>query len=84
MPPSLIGNAATTPSAPQSPEMEVGRAAGRQSPSALTATNDGAVAQVGSGMEKKNKQSMDYVLRSGLAGGLAGCAVRIYPPTAIR
>ena len=23
----------------------------------------------------KNKQSMDYMLRSGLAGGLAGCAV---------
>lgn len=23
----------------------------------------------------KNKQSLDYVLRSGLAGGIAGCAV---------
>ena len=25
--------------------------------------------------KKLNKQSLDYVLRSGLAGGLAGCAV---------
>jgi len=36
------------------------------------ATNDGAIKQVG---KKKNKQSLDYALRSGLAGGLAGCAV---------
>jgi hypothetical protein len=27
-----------------------------------------------------NKRSLDYILRSGLAGGLAGCAVRRRPP----
>ena len=29
----------------------------------------------GRGQQPLNKRSMDYVLRSGLAGGLAGCAV---------
>ena len=27
----------------------------------------------------KDKQSLDYVLRSGLAGGIAGCAVGLLP-----
>ncbi len=26
-------------------------------------------------LKQKDKRSMDYILRSGLAGGLAGCAV---------
>lgn len=26
--------------------------------------------------QQKKKQSLDYVLRTGLAGGIAGCAVR--------
>ena len=41
-------------------------------------TDEGAVAFRPTGGAKKelNKQSFDYVLRTGLAGGLAGCAVR--------
>ena len=40
--------------------------------------DDAAIAIHGSGGEKAklDKRSLDYVLRSGLAGGLAGCAVR--------
>lgn len=30
-----------------------------------------------------DKRSLDYVLRSGLAGGLAGCAVSIFPKAGI-
>lgn len=33
-----------------------------------------------SGGKETSKRSVDYVLRSGLAGGLAGCAVRFCPP----
>ena len=60
-------------------KMEVGRADRQPLP------NEKAVAQVSSesmiaqkgprGQKKWNKQSMDYVARTGLAGGLAGCAV---------
>ena len=41
-------------------------------------TDDAAIAIHGSGGEKAklDKRSLNYVLRSGLAGGLAGCAVR--------
>jgi len=34
------------------------------------------IAAKGAGSQKpKNKQSLDYALKTGLAGGLAGCAV---------
>ncbi len=41
-------------------------------------SDDNAVATRGPGQEKGKleKRSLDYALRSGLAGGLAGCAVR--------
>lgn len=32
-----------------------------------------------SGGKETNKRSVDYISRSGLAGGLAGCAVRFVP-----
>lgn len=36
----------------------------------------GAIAsEVAPGREKVDKQSLEYILKSGLAGGLAGCAV---------
>ncbi|MCJ1252307.1 hypothetical protein MMC24_000112 [Lignoscripta atroalba] len=39
--------------------------------------NEESVAQKRAGSQKKfDKQSLDYVLRSGLAGGLAGCAAK--------
>jgi len=31
----------------------------------------------GGAMRLKDKKSLDYILRSGLAGGIAGCAVRL-------
>ena len=42
-------------------------------------TDDGTVASKRVGIQRhRNKQSLDYVLRSGLCGGLAGCAVCTY------
>ena len=39
-------------------------------------TDDGTVASRRVGIQRhRNKQNLDYVLRSGLCGGLAGCAV---------
>lgn len=35
-----------------------------------------AISKASYGSKQKSKQSLDYVLRTGLAGGLAGCAVR--------
>jgi hypothetical protein len=73
MPPSLTGDAATSTNAPQSPAMEAGV---RQRRSGLNLPIDGAIAKREPVVAKQiDKQSLDYVLRSGLAGGLAGCAV---------
>ena len=39
-------------------------------------TDDGTVASKRLGIQRhRNKQNLDYVLKSGLCGGLAGCAV---------
>jgi hypothetical protein len=49
-------------------------------PSKLFNADDAAVAlQAGDFNEKEpiDKRSLDYILRSGLAGGLAGCAVGV-------
>ena len=43
---------------------------GRKNPSLISRTPEGAT-------RLKDKKSLDYVLRSGLAGGIAGCAVRL-------
>lgn len=48
----------------------------------LFTTNDAPVTSRGpllSERKQLDKRSLDYVLRSGLAGGLAGCAVRVMP-----
>ncbi len=62
----------------QSPEMDVSR--GEQSlqdkDSNIRSTDEGSIASKGSGSQRhRNKQNLDYLWRSGLAGGLAGCAV---------
>ncbi|KAJ8118225.1 hypothetical protein ONZ43_g4040 [Nemania bipapillata] len=49
------------------------------SPQSVTVSSDRTVAEASAGEEKKkkpNKHSMDYMTRSFIAGGLAGCAVR--------
>lgn len=44
-------------------------------PAASSTDNDAIKAKVLQAHHKVNKQTWDYVVRSGLAGGLAGCAV---------
>ena len=44
-------------------------------PTLLTSTSDAPIA-VPRREKKLNKQSMDYIVRSGIAGGLAGCAAK--------
>ena len=76
MSPLLIGNAATSTDVPQSQEMEAARRSGAQRQSGLGAAKDESITLKDAGGQRKvHKQSFDYVLRSGLAGGLAGCAV---------
>ena len=52
-------------------------------PSSFPTDGDAAIAIAGPGGHKKelDKRSLDYIVRTGVAGGLAGCAVR--PTTAI-
>lgn len=77
MPPALLGHASpnesasiTTTSRPR--EMEAQRQ--RAEPAVCPIDGDAAVPKRA---PAKSKQSLDYVWRSGLAGGLAGCAVRL-------
>lgn len=75
------GDAETPLQSPQPPEIDLTRAATeqRKENAASYAADDGqTIASKRAGSQKKqNKQSLDYVLRTGLAGGLAGCAVRL-------
>ena len=85
MPIASLGNAATTPESSQPPEMESRGSAPRlleEPPSGpdqkLYSKKDTWVRTRGAGhydSKEVDKRSLDYVLRSGLAGGLAGCAV---------
>lgn len=63
--------------------MDVTRArpnAAEKSATAL-ATDERTIASERAGSQlPRNKQNLDYVLRTGLAGGLAGCAVGLHPP----
>jgi hypothetical protein len=77
------GHASTIHQSPQSPEMEALREQSHrlleESPQAKGfPTDEHAIAvkdDTGSKHEL-DKRSLDYVLRTGLAGGMAGCAVR--------
>ena len=82
------GHAASIPQSPQSPQMEPDRGTQRlleepsraaQNSSKPLPAREVATNIHGSAQEKKplDKQSMDYILRTGLAGGLAGCAVGV-------
>lgn len=75
MPPILTGDA--TKSLQTTPEMELAGVADDQDRKSFrNAANPQTVAEQRIGGQKPvEKQSLDYVLRSGLAGGLAGCAV---------
>ena len=64
--------------------MDITRASdGQDSASHATENRIVAKERIGS-QEKIDKQSINYVLRSGLAGGLAGCAVSPSPSSAFK
>jgi hypothetical protein len=80
------GHAATTHQSPQPPEMETSKEQSHRlleepprSKNFPTDENSIAVKDVIDKKHELDKRSLDYVLRSGLAGGLAGCAVRLRP-----
>ncbi|KAI9876391.1 MAG: hypothetical protein M1830_006628 [Pleopsidium flavum] len=78
MPPTLANDASAFQSA-QSPEMEVtipstGQEKGQ--PAICPTDNDTITPRPAAGSKKVDKRSLDYVLRSGLAGGMAGCAAK--------
>lgn len=57
-------------------EMEIGRGENRVPPPQATIAAPDEPSITGKGKAKpRNKQSLDYVLKSGLAGGLAACTV---------
>src|ERR1700760_3633454 len=88
MPDPRVGHATTSTQPAQSPQMDPSRGPPRllegtppRAPPTpkLFNTDDAAVAlQAHELKEPKplDKRSLDYILRTGLAGGLAGCAVR--------
>ena len=59
-------------------EMEIGREDQRlpTDKAAIPGPTEPAIGATGA-VKRRNKQSLDYILRSGLAGGLAGCAVSL-------
>jgi hypothetical protein len=75
MPTTIKGNAGTFSEAS---EMEVTRAAEGEKPDGFVqpSNNRSVATQESPPYKKVDKQSLDYILRIGLAGGLAGCAVR--------
>lgn len=76
MPPTLSGNAPPSFQNLQSPEMDVTRGAMVERGNVPEAARGGTVVlQKAGGQKKIDKQSLDYILKTGLAGGLAGCAV---------
>ena len=85
MPDALGGHAASIPEPSQPSKMESSRSSVRllEEPTTnddkraklFASTSDASIA-VPIPKKKLNKQSMDYVVRSGIAGGLAGCAAK--------
>ena len=85
MPDALKGYAASIPQPSQPSKMEGSRSSGQllQEPArdddkraALVAETSDTSITVPIPDEKLNKQSMDYILRSGFAGGLAACTAK--------
>jgi solute carrier family 25 protein 16 len=70
MPSALFNNALSTSAILQDKPREMED--GRRKEVAVCPTDDDAVAPK---VRKPNKQSWDYVWRTGAAGGMAGCAV---------
>ncbi|MCJ1417788.1 hypothetical protein MMC32_004133 [Xylographa parallela] len=77
MSPTQTGNAALTTDASQLQEMGIMRGADGEREKAMGTKNNEVVTPMKAGRPKTiDKQSLDYVWRTGLAGGLAGCAAK--------
>lgn len=50
----------------------------RETRAVSQSTESQTITSIEASRQKKDKQSLDYILRTGLAGGLAGCVVRLY------
>ncbi|KAI4218491.1 MAG: hypothetical protein LQ349_008690 [Xanthoria aureola] len=74
MPPPLPSNEASLQPSRASVMQEQGNET-RKSP-ILPYSRDTTVAVQAGSSQRQNKQNLDYVLRTGLAGGLAGCAAK--------
>ena len=83
MSPLLNGYAETSTDVPQSEKVEAMHGSREQRRRGYDKANEGTITMEAEGNRKVDKRSFDYVLRTGLAGGLAGCAVSniaIFPP----
>ncbi|MCJ1438060.1 hypothetical protein MMC27_007447 [Xylographa pallens] len=77
MSPTQTSNAALNTDASQLQEMGVPRGADGETEKAMGTKNNEVVTPMKAGRSKTiDKQSLDYVWRTGLAGGLAGCAAK--------
>ena len=74
MPSALLKDASSAILQDQSREMDTSAGEHRKN-----ATEGRRYDEVASERKKPHKQSFDYIWRTGLAGGLAGCAVSYYP-----
>ncbi len=72
------GHAAAPTHTAEPPKMDLpqGGQSLQDEPQSVRPTDRGTVASKGAGSQRhQNKQNINYALRTGLAGGLAGCAV---------
>lgn len=75
MPQAYPGDATTTFQASPSADMGTGESLQSATSTTQPLNGRGIAAKEPGKYKPRNKQSLDYVLRTGLAGGLAGCAV---------
>ncbi|KAF1817182.1 mitochondrial carrier [Eremomyces bilateralis CBS 781.70] len=77
MPSSASQQATTASSSSISPGLQRSDRRSPRNEPGICPTDDDAIVPKGTATEKrKNKQSWDYVVKSGIAGGIAGCAAK--------
>ncbi|KAI9821718.1 MAG: hypothetical protein M1827_002299 [Pycnora praestabilis] len=76
MPTTLLGHAPPSTQQEQPREMLAPGDRKKELPAVYPKDDDTIAPKPGVSRKRSNKQSLDYVLRSGLAGGLAGCAAK--------
>jgi solute carrier family 25 protein 16 len=70
MPSALLDNALHTPAITKDKPREM-EGIRKKSPPGFSTSDDAVAPKI----QKPHKQSIDYIWRTGVAGGLAGCAV---------